>query len=168
MPRVGVSLRLAPKMACSKPGCARTRKLQRHHYKHEAMFLGVWSGVRRKERRWQEFVARYYQFLPQDVVRICDSHHAEIHAIYDQIIAEDLARTGQRLEQYTWAQAERLMNKLKAACKEWLKKKTPGISSTRYARIKKLSRKQAIEVAREKVAPRDLLHGAISETPKQE
>jgi NurA-like 5'-3' nuclease len=96
------------------------------------MWLYIWASRRRGELRWEKFVERYYKFLPEDVVLICDSHHAEIHSIYDTIINEDRASTRISFSKYSWTQAERLMEKLTQVCNEWLTKVTPGIDSETF------------------------------------
>jgi hypothetical protein len=101
------------------------------------MWFGVWASRRRGETRWKEFIERYYKFLPEDVVLICDSHHAEIHSIYDTLIARDKAWTQRKLSDYTWSQAVLLMNKLEQACIKWLGEQTPGISSAEYGERRK-------------------------------
>lgn len=60
----------------------------------------------------------------------------EIHVIYDRIIQKDRDKTRKALSDYTWEQAEKLMDKLEARCLRWLKEKTPGIKPTRKRPIK--------------------------------
>jgi len=121
---------------CQKLECVASGILHRHHTRHEAMWFGIWSGRRRGEKKWDTFRERYHKFLPQDCVILCPNHHAEIHAIYDQIIQEDKNETGRNLASYSWRQAEVLMSKLSEECYLWLKTETPGISTTLYAKQK--------------------------------
>ena len=81
---------------------------------------------RTRETEYRKFVEEYYSFLPSKTVRICESHHAEIHLIYDDIIRNDLKRTKKALREYSWAQADKLMRKLERACNIWMGKETPG------------------------------------------
>jgi len=127
---------------CQKPGCAASDTLHRHHKRHEAMWLGIWSGRRRTEAKWKAFVNRYYSFLPEDCVILCANHHAEIHVIYDGILLRDRERAGKPFSKYTWPQAETLMLKFEAACDSWMRKATPGVSSTAYGRKRKRDEKK--------------------------
>ena len=106
------------------------------------MWLGIWASTRRGEKRWIRFVRRYWQFHPDDCVIICVSHHAEIHAIYDRIIQQDMAERGKRLSKYGWPEAMQLMNRLETACREWEKVRTPGISSSRYQVVRAMRSNQ--------------------------
>lgn len=140
MGRLHVSLCDVPsEVRCAKPGCkvASHTLLQRHHKRHPAMWFGIWAKRKRGELRWKEFKERYHKFLPEDVVLICDAHHAEIHSIYDKIITKDRAQVQCKLSEYTWVQATQLMNKLEEACLEWLETVTPGISSAEYGERRK-------------------------------
>lgn len=101
------------------------------------MWLGIWASRRRGEPRWEKFKARYYEYHPDDCVTICVSHHAEIHAIYDRIIQEDTARLGKSLGKYSWIEAERLMDLLEQACRQWEGMRTPGLDSRLYGSYRK-------------------------------
>lgn len=142
MTRLRVSLVGVPsEVRCAKPGCtvASHNRLQRHHKAHQKMWFGVWGKRRRGEEKWRLFIERYYKFLPIDIVLLCDRHHAEIHSIYDKIIANDrAAQTGLPLHKYSWTQAERLMGKLIKACDDWLKKETPGIDSATFGETRRV------------------------------
>jgi len=105
------------------------------------MWHGIWASRRANEARFRAFVARYFEFRPEDCVVICVSHHAEIHAIYDQIIRQDISATGKSLYKYSWQEAERLMAKLEAACRKWEKDETPGIDSRKYGVVRKRRRR---------------------------
>jgi hypothetical protein len=155
MSRLHVSLSDVPsEVRCVKPGCtvASHTRLQRHHKRHQAMWLSIWAGRRRSENRWRSFVERYHQFLTEDVVLICDSHHAEIHSIYDRLISQDRAKTKIPFAKYSWRQADHLMDKLEKACVDWLARETPGIDSEVFgdtrAVYKSLLRKEAIKSRR--------------------
>lgn len=76
---------------------------------------------------------------------ICVSHHAEIHAIYDKLIKQDMVATGKALSKYSWDEAKRLMNKLEAACMKWLQDETPGISSNLYGSFKARVREEKLK-----------------------
>lgn len=91
------------------------------------MWLGVWRRRRAGERKYEEFVRRYWDFLKEDIEYLCDRHHAEIHEIYDEIIRRDRNSVGRPLSQYSWVQAETLMDKLESAFFEWIGEETPGI-----------------------------------------
>lgn len=124
---------------CSKPECGHRAPCNRHHKSHEALWLGAWAH-RGVEPKWIAFVERYYEFREEDCVKICLPHHAEIHALYDEIIADDVARTGIPLYLYSWKQGEILMTRLRTACDLWLQSPSPGLDSAEYERNKKLRR----------------------------
>lgn len=92
------------------------------------MWFGIWEERRRGERVFADFIQRYREYRPEDVVLICETHHSEIHLIYDRIIEADKRRTRKGLSKYSWPEAKRLMSKLAAACDKWLKETTPGIT----------------------------------------
>lgn len=79
-----------------------------------------------RETVYRNFVKRYYEFRPEDTQHVCLHHHAEIHLIYDKLIRADLRRTRKALRNYSWNQANMLMDTLAAAFEEWFKKETPG------------------------------------------
>ena len=137
---------------CTKPSCTHRAATHRHHRAHEALWFGPFAH-RRGEPRWEAFVLRYHEFRSEDVVNICAAHHAEIHAIYDKIIAEDTAGTGLRLYLYSWKQANVLMEKMRLACAEWLLQATPGLDSDIYERSKKLRRGLLQSRAKKKTEP---------------
>src|SRR5215204_1003733 len=122
---------LAGLRGCSKPNCRLRAPLNRHHRRHEAIWLSAWAH-RRGEPKYREMVARYWEFRSEDIVVICLNHHAEIHMTYDTIIAEDMAKTGLPLYLYSWRQAKILMDKLDTACALWLLAETPGVDSRIY------------------------------------
>lgn len=141
MGRLHVPLTDVPsEVRCAKLGCdvASHARLQRHHKAHPAMWLYIWATRRRGESRFNDFVVRYHLFLPKDVVLICDSHHAEIHSIYDKIITEDREYTRTSFAKYSWAQAERLMAKLTETCNKWLLEETSGIDSQTFSETRKI------------------------------
>lgn len=149
MADLGISLAGVPsEVGCAKPNCpcASHILLQRHHRAHEAMWLGVWAGQRRGEKRFEAFKKRYYEFHPDDVVLICYKHHPEIHQVYDEIIARHKASISKSLTNYTWAEAEILMTLLRAACNEWLTTETPGIEPEELNRQRRV--RAATELAR--------------------
>jgi hypothetical protein len=127
---------------CEKPNCSTgVSTLNRHHKRHEAMWRGVWSKRRRGEPAWDKFLKRYFEFRPEDTVVVCESHHAEIHVLYDQIIKADRDERGKNLSQYSWSEARQLMTRLEDCCLEWLDYISPGISSELYGRTKDQQRK---------------------------
>lgn len=134
--QLGASLAEVKTAGCAKPGC-KGRILQRHHKRHQAIWLGIWASKRRTEAKWKKFVHDYHAFLEADCVRICDVHHAEIHMLYDVIIQQDQDRTKRRLEDYTWKQADKLMAKLVSVCDRWLQVESKGLSSRVYDKHKR-------------------------------
>jgi hypothetical protein len=124
---------------CTKPNCGLRAPLNRHHRAHQALWIGVWAW-RHGEKRFRSFIQRYHEFRSEDTVLICQDHHAEIHMIYDSIIASDVVGRGKPLSQYSWKQARILMEKLEIACSEWLLLETGGIDSRVYEKLKKMHR----------------------------
>lgn len=104
------------------------------------MWLGIWASVRKGEPDYLAFIERYNQFLEEDVVYICEHHHAEIHVLYDDVIREHKKHTGKPLYKYTWTEANDLMDKLEEACILWLSKETAGFSSDVLRKKRKLAR----------------------------
>lgn len=98
------------------------------------MFVGAFSRTRYREKRYKEFVEKYYAFRATDVVDLCEHHHAEVHAVYDKIIQKHKRTTGKHIYRYSWAEASDLMTKLEKAYARWVKKVTPGIDSATYKR----------------------------------
>lgn len=134
---------------CAKPHCANRAAIHRHHRANEALWLAPFAH-RRGEPKWEQFVARYYRFEEEDIVRLCANHHAEIHSLYDAIIKEDLEQTGLRLYLYSWKQAQILMQKLANTCAVWLLVETSGIDPDSYERTKKLRRSLLAKQAKPK------------------
>ena len=127
---------------CAKLNCnTGSYTLHRHHRRHQAIWLGIWKSRRNGEVKFNAHIKRYHSFDPKDWSRLCDSHHAEIHLIYDIIIRIDQGKIQRNLSQYSWAQAEKLMNKLEAVCVAWLEKETPGSSSDALTALRKSRRK---------------------------
>lgn len=151
---IRVSLANVTSGGCRKPNCGHRAPLNRHHKAHEALWLGAWAH-RGSEPKWKAFVKRYYEYREEDTVRICLPHHAEIHSIYDAIIADDIAQTGLRLYLYSWKQARILMRRLTDACDQWLVTETPGVDSEIYEATKKMRRKLLHKKARRKYPQTD-------------
>lgn len=123
-------------IGCQKRKCRRRLKLtHRHHKAHEKLFIGVWAGVKRG-KDYKELVDRYLEFRPEDVIHVCDQHHAEIHHIYRDIIYEHQVAARIPLIAFTWPRAKRLMKAMRDECNEWLKEDTPGMSPRRVFRKK--------------------------------
>lgn len=130
---------------CPKPNCSTgSDTLERHHRRHEAMWLAVWRSKRKGEQRFIRFVGRYKRFDPRDVTRICDWHHAEIHSIYDEIIQADMRMRSKRLQDYSWDEANELMSKLERRFWTWLGEPSPGLSprKLRAQRAKERTRRR--------------------------
>lgn len=130
-----VSARLA-QAGCRKRGCiARCGHPARHHIRHQAMWIGCWGRRRSNEPRWQHFVTRYYCFRSEDVVTLGANHHAEIHILYDIIIDQHRTILRKHLSEYTWAEAEHLMDCFERAFNVWLSTPTPGFSTQLFNRL---------------------------------
>lgn len=81
---------------------------------------------------------------------LCANHHAEIHSIYDEVIAADRQHTALPLYLYSWKQARILMRKLEAACDVWLRRESPGIDSELYGRTRQLRWQRLAKEAKRK------------------
>ena len=136
---------------CAKPGCSGGGPVDRHHKAHEALWFAPWAhrehGTHYDRAKWKQFVQRYAEFRESDIVRLCRAHHTEIHAIYDAIIADDVAKTGMRLYLYSWKQGRILMQRLTDACDKWLTQITAGLDSDYYERTKERRREKLEEEA---------------------
>lgn len=116
-------------MRCIKPHCGtRSLNINRHHKRHQFMFLSSFVRTRKRQAEYKAFVKRYYEFRKEDVADVCSWHHAEVHILYDRIIQQDIKRVGKPLRNYSWAQANALMDKLEACFEEWAKIESSGIN----------------------------------------
>ena len=116
--KITVSTKDIPR--CSKKGCTYRGPLDRHHLKHEMMFIKIWEAWR-GGRTYRKLLRRYQEFNPKDWRYLCRGHHGEIHEIYDGIIQRDRGRRVKFLSSYTWVEARKLMAQLKKAYFAWVK-----------------------------------------------
>src|ERR1700755_149003 len=66
---------------------------QRHHRGCEKMWLRHF--IRRKDTaQYKAFESRYYEFREEDIVRLCDKCHKQIHRIYYRIIGRWATKHG--------------------------------------------------------------------------
>jgi hypothetical protein len=100
------------------------------------MFFGVWSW-REGQPRWESFKKRYEEFHPDDIVVLGQNHHAEVHVLYDVIISNHMVAAGRSLTNYSWAQAEHLMDCLEAAFNAWVVEETPGFQAKRLSAMRR-------------------------------
>lgn len=105
---------------CEKLGCRTQRGLQRHHRRHEKLFIGQFAW-RSAEPGYQRFVTRYWLFRRRDIVYLCAVHHLAIHEIYYRIMRRDWRRKKKGLYEYTWDEAHVLMDRLGTRCTKWIK-----------------------------------------------
>jgi len=113
---------------CSKKGCSYRGPLDRHHLRHELMFVKVFAW--RSDRLYRKLVKRYEEFRAEDIRYLCRGHHGEIHEIYDDIITTDQATAGKRVMGYNWRQARKLMARLRKAYFAWVRVKTKQSNPT--------------------------------------
>lgn len=112
---------------CSKPNCTDTR-VQRHHVRHEKLFLTEWSGTEKQHTKFYKALKKHYNaFRPRDLVLVCSNHHAEIHWEYREIINEHSVFNRLPLPYFSVRQAVALMRELKFWCYDWLEHETPGM-----------------------------------------
>ena len=114
---------------CAKPNCSTGNMvLHRHHKGCEAMFVRHLRDARGGQLRYRAFVERYNLFHPNDVVKICEDHHAEIHKLYLPIIRRFLKARRRPIAELTWAEVDELRTELIGYCDRWLKRETRGAS----------------------------------------
>ena len=118
MARITVSTKDA--LRCSKRGCTYRGPLDRHHLRHEMMFIKVFEG-KGKDKRYQSLIWRYEEFRPYDVRYLCRGHHGKIHEIYDTIIHSHRMKMKKFLSWYTWKEAINLMHTLRKTYFEWVR-----------------------------------------------
>jgi hypothetical protein len=131
-PKLKISLQGAK---CAKPGCRHNFKgpLHRHHMGHEKSFINHFTKFAPPRRSWEtlkRLTERYEKFRPRDVVDLCAWHHAEIHEIYTDITFALSAEAFARYKlpwQLSWKTTFFMIRRYRKACREWLKKKTPGM-----------------------------------------
>lgn len=122
---------------CAKKGCKNFSKLHRHHLRHEKHWLNVWlysptptfKGSKQQGRTAISILKlRYFQFREVDTVRLCESHHVEIHVIYSSLLRRfSLIEFKKHEAAFSVEEALHVMRVCKKACLEWLKEETPGI-----------------------------------------
>ena len=90
---------------------------------------------KRKQKRYKALVKRYKEFRPYDTVEICENHHEEIHELYGAVIMREIKKRGFRsVRDWTWKEAEAVMEVLRAYCDAWAKRTTPGMRLRKFAR----------------------------------
>jgi hypothetical protein len=120
---------LAKITLCAKPNCSTGNVvLHRHHKGCEAMFVRHLRETRGGQLRYRAFVQRYFMFHPEDVVKICEDHHAEIHKLYMPIIRRYLRRVRKGINDLSWDEVDALRSELIEYCDRWLTRETRGAS----------------------------------------
>jgi len=118
---------------CAKPGCTGTYT-HRHHMGCETMWIRAFASKRRS-KKYKAFLRRYMQYRKTDVIEICERHHEEAHWLYGAVITREIRkRHFKLLKNYTWQEAEEMMQVLRKFCKVWLEKETPGRNLEKFAR----------------------------------
>lgn len=91
---------------------------------------------RKDEAVYQDFVTRYHQFIQCCLVQVCGDHHEEIHELYWKEIYRwiDTHKPyhGDWFEEWTYDEANRLMDHLRGVCDDWIKRPTPGRKRRKY------------------------------------
>lgn len=105
---------------CAKCG-TREGRIHRHHKGHEYLWARLLPS---------KYASRYIQFLPEDVVLLCDKNkcHLKIHKLYGPRLAELWPLLEKQNGRITYEQSERFRLKLIRCCDNWLKykKKSSG------------------------------------------
>lgn len=95
----------------------------------------MWLRHFRKKRAtvtFRRFRERYLMYVSEDCSEVCKWHHEEVHRRYLRIIRSAIsAKDYKPLEQWSWREAEELMQRLRAYCDQWLKRETPGVKPRR-------------------------------------
>ena len=119
---------------CQKPGCKRT-PVYRHHTGSERMWVNYFR-LRSADVVYQEFCARYERFEKQALSQLCGDHHEEVHAVYWSAIHTWISRhrhpLGDWFEEWSYQDANRLMDHLREVHDEWIKRPTPGLKRRKY------------------------------------
>lgn len=107
---------------CSKAGCrSRGLPLDRHHVRSEKLFVHAFEQSRRGEKKYQNFVARYWRFDPRDWIYLCRYHHEQLHRRYLAMLRKNTKRLRRFPVLWSWAEAEQFMDSLGTLCSKWVK-----------------------------------------------
>lgn len=129
------------------------------------MWIGIWIGLRKGEPEFDALVQRYWQFRLEDIVHVCEWHHAEAHKLYDGIIQEFKRRLAKPLYKASWQEAEELMRLLEDACEQWLTQETPGYNP-RLLRAERAAQKIERASTKPKSKKRRKRHGRKNRRPR--
>lgn len=111
---------LSQAACCAK--CGSSNFIQRHHKGCEKLWLRHFAH--KSSQLWyQRHKARYWEFREEDIVRLCDKCHKQIHKIYYRIIGRWATKHG-KMKNWTNAQADELIAALRNRCDLWLIGKT--------------------------------------------
>jgi hypothetical protein len=121
---------------CEKPGCS-THLIYRHHRGGEHTFVRHFAWMLRvpvAKDRYAEFCRIYHSFRPRDTAYVCGDHHEEIHYILegfdlDWMVEHDCIKA---FRDFTWAEAQALIDARKAITDAWLTTCTPGRKHRRF------------------------------------
>lgn len=112
-------------VVCAKPDCDSTW-VQRHHIRHEKLFIRFFAH-KQGQKKYEQFRRRYEEFREEDISAICPDHHAEAHWEYRHIIQRHYIKVGRPLSQYTWKEAEELMERFATFYSAWIATPTLGM-----------------------------------------
>ncbi len=127
-------------VGCDKPGCTHWLSIpQRHHLRHEKTWINqfqrsgppIGMDIGKSRALVNLLRERYFAFRPQDLGRLCEWHHVEIHQIYRGVILDAQLKFGWKRMAFTWREIIWTMRQCKLAYKKWIKKKTPGLNPVR-------------------------------------
>lgn len=114
-------------VGCAREGCSGDPDgvLHRHHRGHEKFWLRKFER-RRGGKPYKDFKARYEEFHPDDIVRLCPECHEEVHRfLYHEVLHHIRWNTPDRpFGDYSWAEAKAIVERLRRLCDRWLKTKT--------------------------------------------
>jgi hypothetical protein len=129
---------------CEKPSCTHhSARINRHHRGYDSLWFSSWHRFRGRTW-WQKVVDRYWEYRKADCVRLCVYHHAEIHMLYDELIAVAIARARVPLHRFSKRAAQELQRDLRRACRNWLLLVTPGTDPDLY-NLRKRARRRRLQ-----------------------
>lgn len=116
---------------CAKPGCKR-KPTYRHHRGGEHTFVRHFAL--RGGKKYRDLLRRYREFRAEDCVDVCGDHHEEIHYIIWNADAEWMGVNGciQAFHDFSWKQAEALIEHRRTITDGWLTIKTSGMKERKF------------------------------------
>lgn len=126
-------------LSCSVEGCTNVEDegmfLDRHHVRSQKLFVRAFRL--RGSARYKAFVERYDAFHPADIVKLCRECHEEVHGIYRLIIGKHCWKLRLRLRDFSWVQAEILMDDFEKEFWRWKEGKEKRLAKLHKPRTRR-------------------------------